>query len=54
MDRQTVYKESMGYYQIHSERLLKDGYKITEDTPEYTVFEKQDEDKSTSNLTIIS
>jgi len=44
-DKQTVYKESYQYYLIHKEKLLKNGYKITEDTKEYTVFEKKDDNK---------
>lgn len=39
MDKQTIYKSSAGYYQIHRDILLKRGYKIIEDNNEYTVFE---------------
>lgn len=53
MDKTTVFKESMGYYQIHREQLLKDGYKITKDTRKYTVFEKPTEEKITPYLTKI-
>jgi hypothetical protein len=47
MDKQTVYKEGGQYYQIHRERLLKEGYQITQDTKEYTVFEKEDNQNKT-------
>jgi len=43
MDKQTVYKESVGYYNIHKDILIKKGYKITEDNRKYTVFVKEDD-----------
>jgi hypothetical protein len=38
--KQTVYKNTPGYYNIWKERLLKDGYSIIEDTKEKTIFIK--------------
>jgi len=46
-DKQTVYKGGGQYYQIHRERLLKEGYQITQDNKEYTVFEKEDNQNKT-------
>ena len=40
-NKQTVYKSIPGYYAIWKERLLKDGWKIIEDTDEKTVFVKK-------------
>jgi len=39
-DRVTLYKSSPGYYAIHKEILLKEGYKIVRDDKEKTVFIK--------------
>jgi len=45
IDKQTIFKKSYQYYLIHKDKLLKNGYKITEDTKEYTIFEKKDDNK---------
>jgi hypothetical protein len=42
MDKQTVFKSSFGYYTIHREKLLKEGFEIVEDTKTKTVFVKKD------------
>ena len=42
MDKQTIFKNGDQYHDIHKDILLKKGYTITEETKEYTVFEKKD------------
>jgi hypothetical protein len=38
--KQTVYKKEIGYYDIQKAILIKNGYAITKDTSEYSIFEK--------------
>jgi hypothetical protein len=38
MDKQTVYKNSVGCYENQRDRLLNNGYRIEEDTEDRTVF----------------
>ena len=40
MDIITIYKQDYGYYKIHSEKALSDGYKIIKNSQNYTVFSK--------------
>jgi hypothetical protein len=38
-DKQTIFKSSAGYYELHKTELLKKGYKITKENKQYSVFE---------------
>lgn len=37
---QKLFKHVIGYYELHKQELLAAGYVITQDTEEYTLFEK--------------
>lgn len=37
---QTIYKAASGYYKLHKEELLQNGYTITQDTEEFSIFER--------------
>ena len=41
-DKQTVFKEQLAYYNLHKEKLLKEGFIITKDTKTKSVFEKNE------------
>lgn len=43
--KQTIYKAASGYYKLHKEELLQSGYTITQDTEEFSIFEKQEPSK---------
>jgi hypothetical protein len=45
MGRQTLFKKALGYYTLHNEELLKAGYIVVEDTEEYTVYDKPENEK---------
>lgn len=47
-DQQTIYKESMGYYNLHAKILTDKGFKIITDTKKYTVFALLEQDKKTA------
>jgi len=36
----TLYKQVSGYYELHKAELLSSGYAITQETNDYSVFEK--------------
>jgi len=45
MSKQTIYKVAAGYYKLHKEELLQNGYVITQETEDYLVFEKKEPSK---------
>jgi hypothetical protein len=49
MDTITIYKQDYGYYKIHSEKALSDGYKIIKKSEKYTIFGKQLNDNNSNN-----
>jgi hypothetical protein len=49
MDSQTLFKDAGQYYILQKEKLLKEGYKLVEDTKEKSVFEKENKNEHTQN-----
>ena len=39
MDKQTIYKSDLGYFNIQKKELLKKGYSMTLDSDNFAVFE---------------